>query len=461
VSAMSFSRRKLLKSISTVVPAVAIPVLRSSPLLAQPTPPRLVVFMQANGIIPEMWKPTGTADNWSVPAGGILEPLMKFKAKLNVLWGVHYKSGEKGPGSAHQKGPVAALTGVHATDKDPGYATGISIDQWMANKWGNATTFKTMEFGVKDRTSGNRGCLSYLGPNQPVFPENNPLKAFTRYFGNFAAPSSAPPTPGMPDPNAAAAAKLLSQRKSMLDFVRGDLDRLSKRLPGDERTRLDRHLDSLRELERQLEPMSGGGGIVGAACKPVAPPPTADDGGGSSVSTSSADYQPISKLQMDNMFMGLACGRSRLAHLIWAGETSQQPHPWAGVTELHHDLSHRDNEPAVKVKLTKVCRWYAEEYAYFLGRMDSVVEGNGKTMLDNSLCIFLNGMGEGKSHTRNNIPFVLAGGAGGAIKTGRFLTYDNAHNQLLVSVLHAFGFTGENQFGDPAWSGPLPGLLAT
>jgi hypothetical protein len=41
------------------------------------------------------------------------------------------------------------------------------------------------------------------------------------------------------------------------------------------------------------------------------------------------------------------------------------------------------------------------------------------------------------------------------------MTYDNAHNQLLVSILHAFGFPGENQFGDPSWSGPLPGLLTT
>jgi hypothetical protein len=218
VSAMSFSRRKLLKSISTVVPAVAVPVLRSSPLLAQTPPPRLVVFLQANGIIPEMWKPTGTVDNWSVPAGGILEPLMKLKSKLNVLWGVNYTSGDKGPGAAHQKGPVSCLTGLCASNKDPGYATGISIDQWLANKWGDATTFKTMEFGVKDRTSGNRGCISYLGPNQPVFPENDPVQAFTRYFGNFAPPAPSMPTaPGQPDPQAAAAAKLLSQRRSMLD----------------------------------------------------------------------------------------------------------------------------------------------------------------------------------------------------------------------------------------------------
>ena len=443
-----FSRRTLFRS-SLAIPAVALPVLRSSPLLAQTPGVRLVVFYSSNGTIPDTWKPKGTTDAWEFPAEGILEPLAKFKPKLNLLWGVHYKSGEKGPGAAHQKGIVASLTGLRAIQKDPGYATGISIDQWMANKWGAATRFKTVEFGVKNRTSGNRGCISYLGANQPVFPENDPVKAYARYFGNFTPPPAGA-GPAMPD---VAAERLLMRRKSSLDFVRADLDHLSKRLPGDERVRLDRHLESLRDLERQLTPGAGGGG--GADCKPVSPPAVAGDLG----TKSTADYKALSKLQMDNMFMALACGQSRLAHLIWAGETSQLSHPWLGFNDLHHDLSHRDNEAAVKVKLTKINRWYAEEFGYFIGRMDSVVEGNGKTMLDNSLVIWLNGMGEGKSHTRNNIPFVLAGLGGGAIKGGRFLSYNTAHNQLLVSILHMMGFRDQNTFGDPDWSGPLPGLV--
>lgn len=447
MSQSRFSRRSLIKS-GLAIPAVALPVLRSSPLLAQSPGVRLVVFYSSNGTLPETWKPQGTTDAWTFPKDGILEPLAPFKAKLNLLWGVHYKSGEKGPGAGHQKGPVAALTGLRAIQKDPGYATGISVDQWMANKWGSATRFKTVEFGVRNRTSGNRACISYLGANQPVFPENDPVKAYARYFGNFTAPAAGggPPKPDL------AAEQLLKRRKSALDFVRADLDRLSKRLPGDERVRLDRHLESLRDLERQLAPTVTGGG---AGCQPMPPMAVAGDVG----AKGNADYKALSKIQIDNMFMALACGQSRLAHLIWAGETSQMAHPWLGFNDLHHDLSHRDNEPAVKVKLTKINRWYAEEFGYFLGRLDSVMEGNGKTMLDNSLVIWLNGMGEGKSHTRNNIPFVLAGLGGGAVKGGRYLTYNNAHNQLLVSILHMMGFRDQNTFGDPEWSGPLPGLV--
>src|SRR6185436_19202606 len=295
----SFPRRTFFKS-ALAIPAVALPVLRSSPLLGATPDVRLVVFYSANGTIPETWKPVGSTDAWNFPAGGILEPLAKFKAKLNLLWGVHYKSGEKGPGAAHQKGIVACLTGLRAIQKDPGYATGISVDQWMANKWGAATRFKTVEFGVRNRTSGNRGCISYLGANQPVFPESDRVKAYARYFGSFtpAAPSGGPPKPDL------AAERLLMRRKSALDFVRADLDRLTKRLPGDERVRLERHLESLRDLERQLAPSAGGGG---ADCKPMPPPAVAGDLG----AKGDGDYQALSKLQIDNMFMALACGQSR------------------------------------------------------------------------------------------------------------------------------------------------------
>jgi hypothetical protein len=93
--------------------------------------------------------------------------------------------------------------------------------------------------------------------------------------------------------------------------------------------------------------------------------------------------------------------------------------------------------------------------------MDAVVEGNGKTMLDNSLVVWTNGLGKGNSHTRKNIPFVLAGSAGGYFKTGQFLQCMNAHNDLLLSILHAAGLKNETTFGDPAFcTGPLPGLAA-
>jgi Protein of unknown function (DUF1552) len=236
----------------------------------------------------------------------------------------------------------------------------------------------------------------------------------------------------------------------VLDFVRGDLDRVGARLPGDEKVRLERHLESLRELERQLQPSAGGN--AGAACNP------AENAGG--------DYPANSKAMMDLIFNTVACDRTRLITFLWNGETSQQTFPWLGVNDPHHDMSHRaDSDGATKAKLIKVNRWYCEQFTYLIEKMDAVQEGNGKTMLDNSLVIWTDGLGKGNNHTRKNIPWVLAGSAGGYMPTGRYMDMGSKpHNHLLVDILRAMGLKDETYFGPPSlkdWSGPLPGLAAT
>jgi uncharacterized protein DUF1552 len=441
------SRRRFLQGLGMTIPAVALPVLRSSPAFCDTPPVRLVVLFTPNGTILDKFWPSGSGTNWTIPAGGILEPLAKWKAKMNVLHGLHYKSADAGPGAAHQKGPVACLTGGHAlkgnmnggNNSPSGYADRISVDQYIASKWGNVTRLKTVEAGVAVTPTGNRHAISYLGPNQPVFAEQDPAKLYARVFGNLSAPSAGGAAPD------AATMQLLAERKSVLDYVNGDLNRLAARLPGEERVRLNRHLDSLRDLERQLAPSAGSG----KECAPSAAP-------------SAADYPAITRAQLDNVFMTLACDQSRLVHLVWNGETSQQTFPWLGINDPHHTMSHvGDGDKGTADKLTKVNTWYAQQVAYLVGKMDAVVEADGKTMLDSSLVIWTNGLGKGNTHTRNNIPYVLLGSARGHLATGRYLEFNNPHNDLLVSILHAMGLPEEKTFGDPSLcKGPLPGLTA-
>src|SRR5205814_3553775 len=139
----------------------------------------------------------------------------------------------------------------------------------------------------------NRHALAYAGPNQPIFPVDDPAKLYAKVFGNFVKPAPSGGGSAMPD---AAAMALLAERQSVLDYVNSDLTRLSARLPGDERVRLQRHLDSLRDLERQIAPTAGGGG---AGCKQPTMPPAVDP-------AADANYPMVTTLQLDIMFMALA-----------------------------------------------------------------------------------------------------------------------------------------------------------
>jgi hypothetical protein len=157
----------------------------------------------------------------------------------------------------------------------------------------------------------------------------------------------------------------------------------------------------------------------------------------------------LGKLQMDLMVMALACDLTRVASLMWTNSVGQMSFPWIGITDRQHDLSHNgDSDTVSKDKLIKMNTWYSEQFAYLLTRLNDVKEGAG-TLLDNTLVLWGNELGKGNSHTRDNIPFVLAGGAGGAVKTGQYLVADKRpHNDLLLAVCHAMGMTGLTTFGD-------------
>jgi len=463
---MSFrwSRRRFIQSMGMTVPAVALPVLWSSPLLAAGATPRLLVFFSPNGTIYPHWGPTGVGTAYTIATGSICEPLIPFKAKLNILQGVSNLSEENplpsgpadpvNPGNRHMKGSGHCLTGVPLLPgtqsggggASSGYAGGISVDQYIANKIMGQTKFPSIEAGVGMKDGGVRQHLAYAGSNQPLPTESDPFKIFQRVFGSAVA------TPAMP--NAAqqqAAAQKLAESKSILDYAAQDLTTLMARLPGDEKIRLDRHLQSIREIEMQLVPTALGG----AGCTMPMMGPTLDP-------LATNNFPAAGKLQMDILVAAFACGLTRIATLQWGGSTSEQTFPWLGINSGHHTMSHvGDSDLANMASLVKINNWYAQQFAYLIGKLDAIQEGAG-TLLDSSVVGWTNEISKGNTHDAHNIPWILAGSAGGYFKTGRLIQYtpEQPHNNLLVSFMNAMGLTNETTFGTKAvCTGPLMGLV--
>ena len=108
-------------------------------------------------------------------------------------------------------------------------------------------------------------------------------------------------------------------------------------------------------------------------------------------------------------------------------------------------MSHAgDEDAAAQENLTQINVWYAEQFAYLLGRLAAYPEGDG-TLLDNTVVLWCNEVGKGNDHAHRDLPFLLAGSAGGYFSTGRFIDYQaggaagHPHNNLLLSLAHAMG----------------------
>ncbi|SEK78756.1 Protein of unknown function [Stigmatella aurantiaca] len=437
------SRRTLLRGLSGV--AIALPFLEAmeAHAAAPATPKRFVFVFSANGTIPPAWTPSGSETSFQL--GRILAPLEPHKSKLLLLDNLDMESAHHGPGDGHQKGMGHLLTGTELQNGDiftggdsekVGWGGGISIDQEIAKRVGQNDRFPSLLFGVQTGGANIWSRMSYSGPGSPMPAEDNPRNAFNRIFANFNA-----------DP--AGLAELRYRRHSVLDSTQEDFKKLRAQLGSTDLQKVDAHLTAIREIERRLDLEDH---AVGASCVKPAQPATLDH-------TKNENFPAVGKLQMDLLVMALTCNLTKVATLQWSRSVSQVAFPWVGVTDRHHDLSHfGDSDAAVQEKITKINVWYAQQFAYLLTQMSKVQEGD-RTLLDNTAVLWGNELGKGNSHSRRDVPFVMAGSCGGYFRTGRYLKYTNGwHNELYVSLLNAMGVQ-TNTFGNPAYcKGALPNL---
>jgi hypothetical protein len=164
-------------------------------------------------------------------------------------------------------------------------------------------------------------------------------------------------------------------------------------------------------------------------------------------------------MQLDLLVMALACDMTRAASIQWTTVQTGKIFSWLGQSTPHHTLSHSgESDTSSQAQLTAIGKWHSQQLAYMLGKMQAIPEGDG-TLLDNVVILWCTDIARGNTHERRDMPYVLAGGAGGYFKTGRYLKYDgDPHSNLLVSVCNAMGLP-DTTFGNPAYcSGALPRL---
>jgi len=454
-------RRTVLRGAGGI--AIALPLLeamlprRGSAADGDVPPSRFVVMFSPNGTLYDRWLPVGSKTDYAFidPANPgklrILAPLEPHKADVVVLEGIDMHSRNFGPGgNGHDLGMAHMLT-ANVIEHGPsglgeagvvidGTVTGPSIDQVIADHIVGTTPHRSLEFGAaaivrKGLPMASRMC--HRGRYQVLPPENDPRAAFDKLFLDLEA-------------EPAELAALRFKRRSVLDKVMDDFAKLDGKLGSGDSIKLEAHLDAIRELEMSL---AGDHGLLEGCALPTQP--------GELDFLAGKNMPAVGKMQMDLMVMALACDMTRVASLQWSTASSNVDISWVGDTggRNHHNLSHDfPGNATITEQLVKVNHWYAQQFAYLVAAMKQVDEMDG-SLLDHSLVMWSNELGDGAEHSRTRVPFVLAGAASGAIEPGRWLSYGGrAHNDLYVSLLRAFGKDVDTFGVAEACEGPLPEL---
>jgi hypothetical protein len=458
------SRRAFLGSVGMAGTAL-VPLLDAERAHGADPPKRIILVMTPNGVMQDMYWPTGTETEWRFPDDkgttlSITKPLTAVKDDLLVLKGIDLQTckddGQVGYGNAHDNFPHLLTATRTGSGKQAG---GASLDQFLVERLNPTTKFKSLTLAVQVQWGAiNQARISWAGAGRPVTPQEDPYKVFADVFSGAL--------PAAPPEQKAQIERLFQAKRSVLDKVGRDVERFRARLGTEDRARLESHATAIRELERKFDPKFA----VSATC---AQPST-----GSKVNVQSVpEYPRIGQLQMDMIVESMACDLTRIAtlqwsnaaanHLVfsWLGKEFTDPahKDGAGRGEFgslhnHHELSHRANfYPHLK---SRVEQWYHEQLLYLINKLRSKREGSG-TMLDNTIILWGNNMHNGGAHSCGpHMPWLLAGRGGGAIRTGRFLDFGTRpipHNRLLASLARAMGAQVDG-FGDPKYAGTITEL---
>ena len=366
------SRRTLLRGVGT---AIGLPMLDAmTPALASVgrvvrPPVRLVFAYVPNGIIMKDWTPTSIGGGYEMPR--ILKPLESLRADFMVVSGLADHNGnELGDGAGdHARAGASFLTGVHCK-KTAGadIHSGVSADQIAARAFAAHTRFASLELGCEDsRTVGNcdsgyscayTNSISWRSPTTPMPPEVNPRAVFERLFGTDDFQM-----------DAATRARRASYRKSILDMVTEDTQKLNGTLGHTDRRKMDEYLTSVREIERRIQLAEHDHHTITPGIEKPAGIPVG--------------FTEYVKLMFDLQLAAFRSDLTRVSTIMLAREGSMRSYPELNIDDSHHPLTHHRNNPDWIEKVAQINQLHVKLFAEYLTKLKATPDGDG-TLLDNS-----------------------------------------------------------------------------
>lgn len=435
MSSERISRRTLLRGAGTILSLPLLEAMMPLTALAQSggaraamgkdAPVRLAFLFVPNGMHMPAWTP---GEEGALPATlpTILEPLKGVKNSLNVLTGLaqHNASALGDGGGDHARSAAAWLTGCHPVKTSgANIKAGVSADQLAAKYLGKETPFPSLELGCErggmagDCDSGYScaysSTISWRTENTPVAKEVDPRLVFERLFSMGDVTETAE----MRD-------RRTAENKSILDFVMEDARSLQRKLGANDRRKLDEYFSGVREIEQRLQ-------WVERANRDAAAPDSKGTGKLTVPNGIPADYGEHIRLMGDMMILAFQADLTRICTLMFANEGSNRSYRNINIPEGHHELSHHGQVVDKQEKVRQINRFHTEQLAYILERMKSIKEGD-RTLLDNTLLVYGGGISDGDRHNHDNLPILVAGSAGGRVKTGRHIRY--AHNTPMTNL---------------------------
>lgn len=374
-------------------------------------PTRLVCIEEVHGLAgcnewaatKHLFAPQTTGSGFEIVENSALAPLREFRDHLTIVSNTDVRMAEAFTppeiGGDHFRSSAVFLTQAHPKQtQGSDIWCGTSLDQIYAQHFGGDSPVPSMQLCIEklDQAGGctyNYSCaytdsISWASPNEPLPMIRDPRVAFDMLFGSGGTPEER-------DARRKA-------RGSVLDWVAGEVAALGRELGSEDRVRMERYLNHVRELERRIQRIEARNSSGEERALPEAPAGVPDS------------FTEHMEAMFDLQVLALQTDMTRVISFKTGRDAQNRVFPASGSDRPFHPASHHGGREENILEFNKICRFRVGQLPYFLRKLRDTMEED-ESLLDRTAIVWGSPMADANLHNHRRCPLVLLGGANGAL----------------------------------------------
>ncbi|MEZ5419962.1 MAG: DUF1552 domain-containing protein [Vicinamibacterales bacterium] len=385
-----------------------------------------------------LFAPATTGRDFELVNDNALKSLEPYREYLTIISNTDVRMAEAFTlpeiGGDHFRSSAVFLTQSHPKQtQGSDIWCGTSMDQLYAQKFGQSTPLPSMQFCIEnlDQAGGctyNYSCaytdsISWASPNDPLPMIRDPRVAFDMLFGSGSSKED-------------RAARRQS-RRSILDWIAGQVADVRKELGVSDRQRLDKYLDHVREIERRIQAIEARNTSGEARELPGAPAGVPDS------------FSEHMKLLFDLQVLALEADMTRIISFKTGRDSQNRVFPESGSDQPFHPASHHGNREDRILEFNKICKYRVSMLPYFLDKLKSTMEGDA-SLLDKTVVLWGSPMADANVHNHRRCPLVLLGKGNGMLAGNTHVKAADGTPMAnaMLTLLHNLGLDDVQTFGD-------------
>ena len=385
-----------------------------------------------------LFAPEKTGRDFAMVPDSSLSALEPYRDYMTIVSNTDVKMAEAFAlpeiGGDHFRSSAVFLTQSHPKQtQGSDIWAGTSLDQMYAKRFGQTSPMPSMQYCVEnlDQAGGctyNYSCvyidaISWASPNEPLPMIRDPRMAFDMLFGAGGTPE--------------ARAARMDTRKSILDWINTEVVSLRKQLGTADRTRIDRYLQNVQEIERRIKAVEAHNTSGEARELPNAPPGVPDN------------YAEHVRLLFDIQVLALESDLTRTISFKTGRDADNRVFPDSGSSGAFHSASHHGGAEARVLDFNKINKYRTGQLAYLLEKLKTTMDGD-KNLLEKSMVIWGSPMADSNLHNHRRCPLVFFGHANGQLQGGLHLKAADGTPMAnaMLTALHKLGMDDVKSFGD-------------